>query len=70
MKNLFEIKTTLLGTAMIVLGGKLILDGDDNYWVIGGLIGLGIAFWFFPDDILKRIRLFLGSVLKKKSTEL
>ena len=66
-----EIKTTLIGTAMIIFGGYNLWYGSDhdNYLLIGSVV-LGIMFWFFPDKILNALWKFVSNIFKKKSKEL
>lgn len=67
MKNVKNgIKTTILGILLLILGfGYLFFSVHKEFsidWrVFAGIGGTGIAFLFFPDDFIQRLK----SVVKK-----
>lgn len=65
-------KTTLMGILFLLIGVLYIalstVHGlDVNEYVAGGLVGLCIAFLFFPDDFLKKFRSLINNFKQKKS---
>jgi len=68
-KNIFKgWKTSLIGVIMIGMSGLYLYTKDDPSDTIAfGLIGIGIAFWFFPDAFLKAFKRF---IIKNQEKEL
>lgn len=67
MKNIFDWKTTIIGTALLFGAGyNHFWPPEGNIWVTSGFGLLGIAFWFFPNDVINIIRNFI----RRKSDEI
>jgi hypothetical protein len=69
MKNLFALKTTLVGLIFLLLAfdyeltGYLVkVDDPKELYFVGGLV-IGLALLFAPDDLIGGIK----SLIKKKS---
>lgn len=56
-----EIKTTIVGTALMIFGGAYQWHQEDpQMYITAGAVLLGVAFWFFPDSIIGNIKRFLN----------
>ncbi len=69
MKNLFQLKTSIVGLLFLVLAldyeltGYLVkVDDPKEMYFVGGLV-IGLALLFAPDDLIGGLK----SLIKKKS---
>lgn len=69
------IKTTITGIVFLILGivymfFSLSKEIDLNLWIFGGTIGSGVAFIYFPDDFIGKLKLVLKNFkINDKSAE-